>query len=184
MGRPQDTQLAAFKFLLARFQTQQPFTKQELRIASGWTAGTLDIYLSKQLGDLLEPVTATTYRVSETFAAYNTWRKFRAVVSQKRRLVTEYRHEVYHGVVVYEFYMPLKHEVTLKNTLDSLFYRDAIQARLEAVGLPALKKAFAIEQGETDASYFSRLLSFVGTTFSGYSIYHVSGRFRAGASAP
>ena len=93
MARTQDTQRAAFKFLLARFQSQQPFTKQELQQASGWSANTLKVYLSKQLGDLLENVTGTTYRVSEIFAAYNTWPKFRTVVSQKRRLVTDYRHE-------------------------------------------------------------------------------------------
>jgi hypothetical protein len=179
MARTQDKQRAAFSFLRARFQTQQPFTKLELQQASGWTTDTLDIYLSKQLGDLLEPVTSRTYRVAETFAAYNTWQKFRSIVSQKRRLVTEYGHTRFNAVVIYEFYMPLKHEVTLKNTLDSLFYRDAIKARLEAVGLPTLKREFHATKDEEDDDYLSRLLDFIGKTFTGYSIYHVNGRFRA-----
>lgn len=181
MAKKTDTQRAAFKFLLARFQNQQPFTKFELCQASGWSAGTLDIYLSKQLGGLLERMPGGVYRVSEAFAAYSTWSRFQTVVSQKRRIVTDYRRKTFEGVIVYEFYMPLKHEVPLKSTLDSLFYLDAVRARLVAVGVPELQKGVPAMPGESEDDYISRLVDFAGEKFSGYSIYQVNGRFRAGS---
>ena len=48
------TQLKAFVFLRQKFQTQEPFTRQELQTASGWIPSTLDNYISKQLRDLME----------------------------------------------------------------------------------------------------------------------------------
>ena len=41
MAKKTATQRAAFMFMLERFQNQQPFTKLDLRQASGSSAGTL-----------------------------------------------------------------------------------------------------------------------------------------------
>ncbi|MFN2447042.1 MAG: hypothetical protein ABR606_15860 [Vicinamibacterales bacterium] len=82
--------------------------------------------------------------------------------------------------MVYEFYMPLRHETALKNTLDSLFYGDVIEARLRAVGFAELRKGMSAETSESDENLMARIMAFVDAKFGGYSIYHVNGRFRAG----
>ena len=46
--------------------------------------------------------------------------------------------------------MPLKHEVPLRSTLDSLFYLDAVRARLVAVRVPELRKGVPATQGGSD----------------------------------
>ena len=175
-----ETQRKAFKFLRQRFQSQQPFTRADLQAASGWTLKSLDIYISKQLKDLLEEIGTQQYRVTETFANYSTWPKFRSVVSQVRRLITEYKETQYRAVAIYEFYLPLRHETTLKRVLDSLFYRDAIESRMKTVPLATLKSEIQPTEGENDEQYFQRVVDFAGKTFTGYSFYQVNGRFRAG----
>jgi hypothetical protein len=121
MPRSHVPQRRAFRFLRERFQSQQPFTIEEFKQATGWRNPSLHTYWSKHFKDLLEKVGPTTFRVTETFATHATWRRFKTIASQARRLIAEYREVRYNAVVAYEFYTPLKHETALRNTLDSLF---------------------------------------------------------------
>lgn len=104
------TQRAAFAFLREHLQTQDPFTLDEFRAATGWTKpGTLNTYLRKQYKGLIEPVSGTHYRVTDAFWKLITWRKFKGHVTQVRRVVTNYEPKR-SKVLIYDFLMPLTNE--------------------------------------------------------------------------
>ena len=64
------------------------------------------------------------------------------------------------------------------STLDSLFYKDAILPRLKRIGIERMKRYLEWKTTDDENSYLERVCSFVEEKFSGYSIYHVDGRFR------
>jgi hypothetical protein len=86
---------------------------------------------------------------------------------------------VYDSVVVYEFFMPLTNETVLRATLDALFFKDHIIAKLRAIGSQEISRHIAIEGGEAPEAYFERICDWIDAHFVGYSIYHVAGRIRA-----
>ena len=77
--------------------------------------------------------------------------------------------------------MPLTNEEHLRMTLDSLFYKDRVLARLRTIGGAALSKRFPRADGVNDEAYFGHVMDFIKDRFVGYSINHVDGRFRADA---
>jgi hypothetical protein len=117
--------------------------------------------------------------VTDVFLIVGTWPKFRRHVSQKRRLTFEYTHTAYKTVLIFEFFLPLTNETVLRNALDALFFRDTLQKKLLALGFTALKSQFEQKPEESDNAYLNRLIAWLGKHFRGYSIGHVSGRFRA-----
>src|SRR6266536_4180829 len=133
-------QRKAFTFLTARLQSQEVFTKEEFKRATGWLHGrTFDTYWQKQFKAFVEPVGNQRYHVRESFRPYITWSQFRQHVTQVRRVVTDYTPVVYDNVLIFEFYMPLTNEAHLRTTLDSLFFADTIRARLNTIGLENLR---------------------------------------------
>jgi hypothetical protein len=173
-------QRAAHRFFLERFQTLQVFTKAEFQATTGWSDSSLTTYWSKQYKGFVEEVPGG-YRLKENFRPYMDWKRFRALVTQVKVVPSDYEPTVYDSIIVYEFYMPLAHEAALRLTLDSLFYKDAIMPRLHRIGRPRLQAAnlFQPVASESDDGFFARVLSFFGSKFGGYSVYHVDGRFRA-----
>ena len=83
-------------------------------------------------------------------------------------------------VLIYDFLMPLTHEAPLRTTLDALFFRDTLVARLRSLRDDEFEEVFprAPEQGDWD--HLERVLDFIQERFVGYSITHVSGRSRFG----
>jgi hypothetical protein len=67
----------------------------------------------------------------------------------------------------------------LTRALDDLFYTDTIRRRLEEIGLFEVARWFPRQSHETDDDYVGRLYKAISQKFGGYSIFHVSGRFRA-----
>jgi hypothetical protein len=178
------TQRAAHRFFSERLQTLEPFTKEDVSNATGWSVSSLETYWSKQFKGLLEIVDDTHYRVRERFRLYLDWKKFKSLVTQVKTVPPSYAPTVFDDVIVYEFYMPLAHESTLRITLDSLFYKDAILPRIRRIGVKALKQnGFDFGATETELAFFERVCKFVEAKFGGYSIYHVDGRFRSGKLA-
>jgi hypothetical protein len=175
------TQRAAHLFFSERLQSLEPFTKDDMKAATGWPESTLDTYWSKQFRHIVEPIPGTNhFRVRERFGPYLDWRRFRGLVTQVKAAQREYEATEYTSVVVYEFYMPLAHEAALRSTLDSLFYRDAILPRLRRTGTTKLLRYFERSLLDTDDDkYFERVCKFVASKFGGYSVYHVDGRFRS-----
>ena len=90
-----------------------------------------------------------------------------------------YRHVRYDDVVSYEFLLPLTREDHLRQALDSLFYSDAIARRLHQIGLDRLAEIVPRDPLVSDDDYVAALLAIVAQRFVGYSISHVSGRYRA-----
>jgi hypothetical protein len=160
-------------------QSQEPFTIEEFRAATGWEKpGTLNTYLRKQYKGLFETISPNQYRVSETFRKLISWRKFKQHVSQVRRVVTNYEPSI-SEVMIYDFLMPLTNEAHLRTTLDALFYKDSLLARLKTIGLSDLRNNLRLPD-RPDDEYLPSILVFIENHFVGYSIFHVDGRFRAG----
>ena len=173
------TQRAAFKFLRERLQSQALFTIEEFKDATGWEKpGTFNTYLRKQYKGLFEKV-GNRYRVSEAFRKFVTWRRFKQHVTQVRRVVTNYDPSS-SEVMIYDFLMPLTNEAHLRTTLDALFFKDTILARLKTIGISELKTNLPTFPNQPDDPYLESVLGFIENHFVGYSIFHVDGRFRSG----
>ena len=186
MGKD-DTQHAAHEFLLAHLLSGEAFVLRDFLAVTGWQKpGTYRTYLTKQYRGLIENVEGgrfrisvdAQYRVTESFRKLVEWKKFKQHVTQNRAVGTDYTSTV-SKVLLYDFLMPLTHENDLRITLDALFYKDTILAKLKGLKSSDLESHFkrAAEQSESD--YLAVVLSFIKRNFLGYSIYHVDGRFRA-----
>jgi hypothetical protein len=183
-----DTQRAAHAFLLEHLQSQEPFTIAEFVAATGWDKpGTFKTYLRKQYKGLIENVGGGTfkisdterYRVTESFRKLVAWRKFKQHVTQVRRVVTNYE-PTSSEVLIYDFLMPLTNEAYLRTTLDALFFKDTILARLKTIPGSDLEPHFNRPSGQSDEEYLGVIVKFIEDHFVGYSITHVDGRFRSG----
>ena len=80
----QSTQQKAHRFFSERMATLEPFTKQDLMDASGWSRSSVDTYWSKQFRGLIEDLGDGTYRLKERFRSYLDWKKFHFIVTQVR----------------------------------------------------------------------------------------------------
>ncbi len=183
-----DTQRAAHAFLLEHLQSQEPFTIAEFVAATGWDKpGTFTTYLRKQYKGLIENVEGGPfkvsnlgrYRVTESFRKLVTWRKFKQHVTQVRRVVTNYE-PTSSEVLIYDFLMPLTNEAYLRTTLDALFFKDTILARLKTLASSDLERYFTRAVSQSDEHFLESILKFIEDHFVGYSITHVDGRFRSG----
>lgn len=176
------TQRQAFDFLFDHFHSQEPFTRDEFHAAvPDWSESSIRTYWSKQIKHLLEPVGHDRFIVTEAFRPYANWDSFRKhIVTQVRRTYSDYSSLAYDNLIIYEFFMPLTNEGHLRTALDALFYKDTILARLRIIGHEKVKKHFPDNPGEPLEAYLDRVCKWVSDQFGGYSISHVSGRFRAG----
>lgn len=180
MTAVRDPQRKAFEFLVQRYHSQEVFTFEDLQQATGWSRTALRTYLSKQFRDLLIPV-GRSFRIHGVFGQYTNWSKFRdQVVTQNRRLVKDYEPLSFGSVVIFEFFMPLRNEEFLRTALDSLFFKDSVITRLKSADQPQLLVQFPSNPGETKESHLERLCRWISDKFVGYSILHVSGRYRVG----
>lgn len=170
-----------FDFLKESFVSQRAFTRKEMLDASGFTKSSFDTYWSKQFLPILTPVAqGSRYRVSEAFRSFMVWGKFqRHVVSQKRYVSSDYDTIRYGAVIIFDFLLPLTNEAQLRRSLDALFYRDTVRARLRSLERGRLVRCFPIGSTENEDQYLDRLVEWVSMRFGGYSISHVDGRFRA-----
>jgi hypothetical protein len=174
-------QRAAFEFLREKYGTQELFTIDQFQAAAGFTDESIGAYLSKQFRDLLVEVSPGRFRVSLAFRQYATWPKFRDnVVTQNRILTHEYSGSSYENVVMFEFFMPLRNEESLRVALDGLFFKDSINFRLRTINEADLKHQFPTQSTENEEEYFERICCWLADRFVGYSISPVSGRFRVG----
>jgi hypothetical protein len=180
MPRRTDNQERAYSFLKDRFETQSRFTKTEFKVATGFSDGAFGAYLSKQFQGLLLPAGEGYYRVSGIFRLFKSWQEFRdKVVSQKRNFGRRYQHIPCSEVIIFEFYLPLRNEEFLKEALDALFYRDSILLRLRGVDIEDVRGNCPFGT-LTNSELLREVCDFCSAKFGGYSISHVSGRFRAG----
>lgn len=185
-----DKQRAAYEFLVDHLLSGKPFKLQEFIDASGWTKrSTYATYFQKQFRGLIEPVEGSfriapndDYRVTERFRKFLQWRRFRQHVTQVRPAPGAYE-STQSSVLIYDFLMPLTNETELRQTLNALFNREDLLAKLRNIKGSDLKKHFPEYDGGTDESDYDEVLSFIENHFVGYSISHVDGRFRVGGIA-
>ena len=176
-------QRRAFLFFREHLQTQEPFTIDQFVQATGWNKpGTFQTYIGKQYKGLIEAVNEDEgeFRVTDAFWKFVTWRKFRGHVTQVRQVVSTYEPKSSNGLI-YDFLMPLTNEEHLRMTLDSLFYKDRVHARLRTIGIPALSAMFPKAEETPNEQYFQEILTFIKDHFIGYSVSHVAGRYRSDA---
>jgi hypothetical protein len=173
MGDAQN-QRKAFDFLIKLFDSQELFTKEEFEQATTWSKKSFDTYWSKQYKSLVVQATNNRYRVSDSFRRIAEWRKFREYVTQVRSVTsTDYEDLIFKSVLTFEFFLPLTNEGHLRTTLDSLFYKDTLIARED------LYQHFPKNDQEKKPEYVERICEWIAPRFVGYSMSHVSGRFRA-----
>lgn len=182
-----DTQRAAYEFLRERLLSGESFILKEFIEATGWDKpGTYKTYLRKQYRGLIENIEGGRfkinlngeYRVTEAFRKFIEWRKFRQHVTQNRTVGGDYIPST-SEVLIYDFLMPLTHENDLRTTLDALFYKDTILAKLKGIPASECERHFRKTDGQSADDYREQILSFIEKNFVGYSIYHVDGRFRS-----
>ena len=181
MALKTEHQKRLFDFMSSHFATQETFTLEALRNASGYDFNSFEIYRSKQFGSLLVSASDDKVRVSHSFRRFNTWEKFREeVVSQKRKLTRRYRALGHQRVMSFEFFMPLRNEEWLREALDSLFHRDQVLSRIRGVKSSELERIIPKNDQEAEELYLNRICKWISRTLVGYSISHVSGRFKVG----
>jgi hypothetical protein len=174
-----ENQKKAFDFLTEHLDSQKPFSKADFENITTWRGKTFQTYWSKQFEQFVVPAPNNKHRVSESFRPFADWDRFQKHVTQVRRIASDYNALVYENVLTFEFFMPLSNEAYLKTTLDTLFYKDTILAKLKAQDEQELFRHFPTNQNEDKEAYLERLCEWIAPRFVGYSIYHVNGRFRA-----
>jgi len=172
-----EAQRAVFDFFVARLRDQAPFTKEDVRQVAGWSQSSLNTYWSKQFRPLVVEGPSGSLRVSEAFRRFKKWELFQRHVTQVRPAAADYAQAGFDDLVVYEFFMPLANEEPLRITLDALFYRDTIEAKLRAADLNEVRAKLNLPNS-TDDELITRATEWVENHVVGYSIYHVDGRFR------
>ena len=165
-------------------QSQEPFTKQDFRHATGWSGSTLDTHWSKHFKPFVVVIGGGRYRVSEGFRPFANWRKFQRHVTQTRPVAADYTRLAYDNVVMYEFFMPLTNETALRTTLDALFFKDNIIPKLRAIGAEKLSQHLSIKDGEAAEKYFERICDWIDSHFVGYSVYHFTAVLERLSSQP
>jgi hypothetical protein len=177
MPKPrQEKQIQAYHFLRNHATNGEPFTVQDLMDATGWKPASARTYLRKQFEDYLRQ-DEQNYFVKTSFS-HVSLENFLDIVTQNRRVISQYSRSVYSRVVVYEFLLPLTKENFLRDSLDALFFRDTVEARLKEIGVERLEE-YLPRTSLDEADYTNSVVSFVSDHFGGYSISHVQGRFKA-----
>jgi hypothetical protein len=180
MPKKQDNQRAVFEFLRDHGKTGLSFTQQEMADAvPDWVEETARTYISKQYGDYLQKVGPKTYRVLPEFKRLS-YDEFLELVTQVRHVFAVYNRATYERVVVYDFFLPLTREDKLRKTLDELFYRDTLDRRIREIGLDVMADIVPRTENEAEQAYVDRVIDIIDARIGGFSISHVSGRFRCG----
>jgi len=177
-----ENQKKTHAFLLQKFVSFERFTKEEFEIACEWPKDkdTFSTYWTKQFRKLLVPGEGNTFRVAEVFRQFVDWEQFQTHVTQNKSAASDYKGVTYEWVMMFEFFMPLANEGYLRTSLDTLFYKDTVKRRLKASNISDLKKHFPEADHLEDDAYLERLCKWVSKHFGGYSVGHVSGRFKVG----
>ena len=158
----------AYAYLQRLAAENTPYTRENMMRETGWKAKTVDTHRRKRWSDWVKQDSRKIWRVSPSFTTINE-AKFIDLHKQATPFYAIYDRFFYHATVTYEFLLPLTKEQELKEALDALFYRDSVERRLNEVGLDS----FPTESPDMDM-----IIGFVNKHFTGYSISHVSGRFR------
>jgi hypothetical protein len=166
----------AYEFLAKRVDDQNAFSIQDLADYCGWKPSTPRTYVVKKWKDFLEPAAPGKFRVKPEFKRISR-SQFLGQASQKAPVYTECERAKHDHVVIYEFLLPLTREDKLRGALDDLFFSDCLKQRVREVGLSKLEEVVPRPTGMDDEAYWDHVVE-AASIFGGYSVLHVSGRFR------
>ena len=178
MANDSNSPKKGFKFFRERARDGKPFSLDELEAASGWSKASIDTYKSKQWKDLLEKAGGGRWTVRKEFLRLSE-REFLDHISQKRPLFSRYTRKGHEHYVMFEFLLPLTRESQLRAALDDLFYSDTVEQRLREIGATKLAEVVKRNSGETAEAFYTRVVELAAARFGGYSVSHVSGRYKA-----
>jgi hypothetical protein len=151
---------------------------------TSWSVINLDTNISKRIREFLIDTyprgvakRKRTYRVNRNILNVNK-DDFHDLFRQKNQIFSRYKHQEHKKVRTYDFYLPLTNENLLRQNLDELFYKDTLSRRLKAINIDELSPLYNKDEKESDDQYYDRLTDQASDLFWGYSISHVSGRYR------
>jgi hypothetical protein len=170
---------ASYNFLKEKAQNQESITVAELQNATGWTYLNTRTNISKRIKQFL-----TKNKKIDSFCVNAKildveYSDYAGLFKQADYLVHNYDEYNHPDLLVYELFMPLTCEDKLKKALEKLFYKDTVKQKIKIIGIRQLKEIFHPKDSETNDEYIERICQLAGNKFGGYSISHVSGRFRA-----
>ena len=171
----------AFDFLVEHAQTGKSFSIDQFSSETGWDIGETEENILVRLSDLIEKNVDKYYANPEILRVRLD--DFKELLYQKKRLFTDYTLEVSPSILIYEFFMPLSREDRLREALDNLFYRDAIEQRILEIGLQRIRDGLKLPPEYSGDKIHEFVFDFIESTIGGYSIYLVNGRYRADALA-
>jgi len=171
----------AFNFLITHAREKRPFTPQQLAAATGWTIDRTTRNIVNRLSDLVYEEDGAYFAKPEILRVRLD--DFSDLLQQKKRLFTDYVLEVSASILIYEFFMPLSREDRLREALDNLFYRDAIEQRIQEIGIANIRDGLNLSADHAEDEIQRLVFDFMESTIGGYSIYLVNGRYRADALA-
>ncbi|MEQ1759283.1 MAG: hypothetical protein ABL986_13250 [Vicinamibacterales bacterium] len=178
MANDSDSPKKGYKFFRDRAKDARPFTVDDLEKASGWSRASIDTYKSKQWKDLLDRASPGHWTVRKEFLRLSE-REFLDHISQKRPLFSRYQRRGHEHYVMFEFLLPLTREGELRAALDDLFYSDTVEQRLREIGAVKLGEVVKKNAGEAADAFYARVVALATNRFGGYSVSHVSGRYKA-----
>lgn len=171
----------AFEFLIKCAQAKIPFSSEQLAAETGWSLIETQTNVANLLSDLVDAEGEAYCAKPEIFRVRLD--DFKDLLYQKKRLFTDYVLEVSSCVLIYEFFMPLAREDRLREALDNLFYRDTIEQRIREIGISKIHTGLKLSSDFSEADLRQLIFDFINSTMGGYSIYMVTGRYRADALA-
>ncbi|MEN8172862.1 MAG: hypothetical protein ABFS03_08275 [Chloroflexota bacterium] len=171
----------AFDFLIEHAQVRKSFSVEQFSATAGWSTAVTEEHIVDRLSDLVYEEGNQYFAKPEILRVRLD--DFKELLHQKKRLFTDYILEVSSSILIYEFFMPLSREDRLREALDNLFYLDAIEQRIEEIGISQIRAGLELSSDHSKEIIRQLVFDFMESTIGGYSIYMVNGRYRADALA-
>ena len=167
----------AYAYLQRLAATGEPYSDEGMISETGWKPRAVSTYRSKHWKEWVKRDGSGVWQVLPIFASV-TEKEFIALHHQRTNFYDSYQRKFYGSVVTYEFLLPLTKERELTIALDALFYRDTLERIIRQTGVDDFGPQFATESQKNEGEAVNEIAEFVADHFTGYSISHVSGRFR------
>ena len=167
----------AFDFLIVQAQAREPFSIEQLSAETGWTLAETQENIDNRLLDLVYEEEDLYFVKPEILRVRLD--DFKELLHQKKHLFTDYVLEVSSSILIYEFFMPLSREDRLREALDNLFYRDTIEQRIQEIGISRIRDGLKLASDYSEDKIRQLVFDFMESRIGGYSMYMVSGRYRA-----
>ncbi|NUL82056.1 MAG: hypothetical protein HUU60_04930 [Armatimonadetes bacterium] len=183
MARRDDTKKISqdYQFFQRMARERKSFTLDEWKAECrpNMRMESLKTYISKHTQGLVEAQLDGRYAVKRKVLRLD-FEDFAMGYRQANPPVHSYIPKEPRRALVFDFFMPLTHERRLRTQLDRLFHHDGLVKFVDGTEDEDIRKclrscdALRLDIGELRTA----VVEFMGRLFSGYSISHVSGRFR------